>query len=51
MAYVDNIEDFKFMEDDYLGSDDEHLEELWPFPIDERINDSVKDIVYFTPKR
>jgi hypothetical protein len=51
MADVDNIEDLKFMEDDYLGFDDEPLEELCPFPIDEGIDDSVEDIVHFTPKR
>jgi hypothetical protein len=46
MADVDNIEDLKFMEDDYLGFDDEPLEELCPFPIDEGIDDSAKNIVH-----
>jgi hypothetical protein len=50
MANVDNIEDLKFMEDDYLSSNYEPLEELCPFPIDEGIDDDVEDIIHFTPK-
>jgi hypothetical protein len=45
MANVDNIEGLEFMEDDYLGFDDEPLEKLSPFPVDEGTSDSVEDII------
>jgi hypothetical protein len=50
MANVDNIKGSEFMEDDYLGSYDEPFEELCPFVVDEKIGDSVEDIIFSTPK-
>jgi hypothetical protein len=50
MANVDNIKGLEFMEDDYLGFDDEPFEESCPFLVDEGIGDSVEDIILSTSK-